>query len=280
MKTKIIARGIIALVIAITIIILVVAVTSSWYAGTLEYGHQFVIEADGVLYIYIPATTEDSGKSLTPAVALPHAVSNGLNIDVLKEYDENDTQPSYVQKAAQIERYSTNFIFYNEYTRPVQAVDPTTGQPLFDELGNPIYVQMIDSETGQPMFDDYDNPIYEKEPVPANITYNIRLKDSPIQDEGEYIDIDELGIKELYFSYDPLPIGEGLPINEENGAIPYTQVNYEKTYGVVRIEGTKEIYIHMQLYLTSVDELMNPLFREKDIYIELELAVQLEATQL
>ncbi|MBR3769312.1 MAG: hypothetical protein IKL06_02150 [Lachnospiraceae bacterium] len=41
-----------------------------------------------------------------------------------------------------------------------QAVDEETGEPLFDEDGNPIFVQVVDEETGEPLFDEEGNPIY------------------------------------------------------------------------------------------------------------------------
>lgn len=272
MKKRFLLRGVLALITAITIIVLVVAMSNSWYAGNLEYSHQFVIEADGVLYLYMPATTVNTNKSLKPAVAMPYAVANNLYMDVLTEYDSNAPYPSYVSKAASIESYSTDFIFYNGYTRLVQAVDEF-GQPLFDEFGQPIYVQRTDSE-GQPLFDGDGNPLYQTEPVPANISYYLRIKDNPTE-EGHYLDIDEITIKEFYFSYSETPIPDGLPINEENGAIPFLDTNSAKTSGMVRIEGTTELFIHMKLHLTNVDELMDPDFRERFFYIEIELGVVL-----
>ena len=41
-----------------------------------------------------------------------------------------------------------------------QAVDEETGEPLWDEDGNPVFVQAIDEETGELLFDEYGNPIY------------------------------------------------------------------------------------------------------------------------
>ena len=41
-----------------------------------------------------------------------------------------------------------------------QAVDEETGEPLWDEDGNPVFVQARDEETGELLFDEYGNPIY------------------------------------------------------------------------------------------------------------------------
>ncbi|NLP33448.1 MAG: hypothetical protein GX353_09915 [Oligella ureolytica] len=274
MKKEMIFRATIIILLAALIITLIIAVTLSWFWGTMEFSHQFVVQADGVLYIYVPASVENTGQTLTPAVAMPHAVSNNLPMDVLREYDENDPQPSYVMQAAKVSSHTTEFVFYSQYTRYVQAVDES-GNPIFDESGNPVYVQKVD-ESGNPVFDESGNPVYEEEPVPADITYQLALKDSPNEDYGKYLDMEEITIKEIYFSYSPQPIPDGLPRNEENGAIPFTNISQDKTFGSIRVEGTTRIYIHLSIYITNVEELMDPVFKNSDIYIELELAVQLE----
>lgn len=274
MKRKLIFNFIIMVVSAVTALTLILGASSSWFAQSAEYGHQFEIHADGVLYIYIPATVENTNTGLTPAVAMPYAVQNGKYIDVLKTYDSQDETPSWVSKAAGIAAYSTNFVFYNQYTRMVQAKDEF-GNPIFDGEGNPVYVQAVD-DLGNPIFDQEGNPVYEIEPSPANISYTLAIKDSSLEDEGNYIATDEICIKEFYFSYNEEPIAEGMPINEENGALDYLVATEDKTSGTVRVEGTKEIYIHMKIYIANADELMDPYLRERTIFLEIGLTVALE----
>jgi hypothetical protein len=274
MKKKGIINFIIMVVSAVTALVLILNATTSWFEKTAEYGHQFEIHADGVLYIYIPASVEDTHSSLTPAIAMPYAVQNGKYIDVLKTYDQSDANPSWVSVTAGVASYSTNFVFYNQYTRKVQAKDEF-GNPIFDEEDNPVYEPELDPE-GNPIVDQEGNPVYKTEPSPANISYTLAVKDSAVEDEGNYIPMDEFGIKEFYFSYKEQPIAEGLPINEENGALPYLIAAPDKTSGTVRVEGTKEIFIHMKIYLANPDELMDPILRESTIYLEIGLAVVLE----
>lgn len=274
MKNKVLFNLIFSIVAAITTLTISIAASFSWFEGVREISEEFEIKADGVLYLYIPASMVETDEILTPAKAMPGAVANGLNMDVLNLYNETDEEPSYVSQTAEIAEYSTDFVFYNEFYKKVQATDEE-GNLLYDEEGEPIYVQATDEE-GNLLYDENGDPIYEKEPYPANISYNIGVKDQPYEDGGNYLDIEEITIKEFYFSYDSEPIEDGEPINEENGAIAYTEVEEDKTSGTVRIEGTREIFMHMQLHLSNVDELMDPVFREKNIYLEIELLVELD----
>src|SRR5690554_1987730 len=100
MKKELILRGILIVAIVAVSLSLIIAATLSWYRGTLEVEQDFVIEADGVLYLYAPASVEDLEQTLSPAKAMPWAVANNLHMDVLKEYDELDPHPSYVSRAA------------------------------------------------------------------------------------------------------------------------------------------------------------------------------------
>lgn len=273
MKKKVIIGAILITVNALAVILLIITVTMSWFQKTMERSHEFEVRADGVLYLYIPASVEGTNTSLTPAKAMPFAVANGLYMDVLREYNENDETPSYIEKAAGIAKYSTKFVFFNEYMIKIQARDEY-GNLIFDEDGNPVYVQAVDSE-GNPIFDEDGNPVYATEPCPATISYDFAIKDLPYED-GNYIDTDEIKIKELYFSYNPEPIADGLPITPANGALPYTVVAQDKTTGSVQVRGTREIYIHMQLYVANVDELIDPALKASSIYIEIKLGVVLE----
>jgi hypothetical protein len=274
MKNKLIIRGVYILILAAICVSLIISVTLSWYRGALETQQDFIIEADGVLYLYVPASIEKTNQVLYPAKAMPYAVSNGLHMDPLVEYDSQDPNPSYISQAATIAHHTSYFIFYNEYRRNVQATDEY-GNPLYDEYGNPIYVPATD-EYGNPLFDDEGNPIYLTEPTPAELSYNLALKKTSYIEIDDYIDIEELVIKEFYFSYNSEPIPPHLPINEENGALAYLEVTEDKTYGKVRVEGTVEVYIHMQIYIANVDELMDPALSDSNFYIEVQLAVMPE----
>lgn len=53
----------------------------------------------------------------------------------------------------------------NPIYQNVQMIDPSTGDPMVDGNGDPIYEQETDPETGDPMFDGDGNPIYKQEPV-------------------------------------------------------------------------------------------------------------------
>ena len=57
-------RATIIILLAALIITLIIAVTLSWFWGTMEFSHQFVVQADGVLYIYVPASVENTGRDI------------------------------------------------------------------------------------------------------------------------------------------------------------------------------------------------------------------------
>ena len=69
MKKEMIFRATIIILLAALIITLIIAVTLSWFWGTMEFSHQFVVQADGVLYIYTGVRRKT--RILTPAVAMP-----------------------------------------------------------------------------------------------------------------------------------------------------------------------------------------------------------------
>jgi|GEM_PF-5623404 hypothetical protein len=265
MKSSFLKIGMFALITGALITALIVAFSMSWFPENLESYKDFTIRADGVLYIYIPASIEDTGTSLAPAVAMPRAVQNGLNIDVLREYDENDPNPSYVSKAASIVGFTTRFVFYNEYVVPVQAVDQY-GHPIFDGEGNPVYVQKLDEE-GNPVFDANGNPVWETEPSPALISFDIKIKRTPYEG-GAYFDSDEITVDDIYFTYEEAAGG--------GDALSFVSLGDDKKAGTVRVRGTQEIFIHFFSHVTEADELMDPALIGARIYWEIGIRVSLE----
>lgn len=104
-----IATGVIALAVCLA---LCVTATYAWY--TLEISEEYIldVDADGFLFVYLEVPVDamgDEDRYLFPAVAMPHAVANGMYMDALTVYDEADENPSYVVKAANVKTFNGEF---------------------------------------------------------------------------------------------------------------------------------------------------------------------------
>lgn len=106
----------------ITVLLLVILTTTlglvafsySWYILEQTRKMDFSLPADGFLIIYFNEDVEYSDTVITPAIAMPYAVRDNLYMDVLREYDEEDEQPSYIEKAATVGVYDAVVNYYNE----------------------------------------------------------------------------------------------------------------------------------------------------------------------
>lgn len=108
----------IAVVIVTIMITLVMATTASYAWYQVQFKQVFVLDVDasGILYLYLEVAVDKIGegeeRKLVPAVAMPYAVINGMYMNPLVLYNEEDATPSYVQKVAQPYTYDGDFTLF------------------------------------------------------------------------------------------------------------------------------------------------------------------------
>ncbi|HKL73733.1 MAG TPA: hypothetical protein VJ903_02450, partial [Clostridia bacterium] len=108
--------------IIITLLLLVILTTTlgivvfsyAWYNAEKAANMDFNLLADGFLIINFSEDVDYSDTIITPAIAMPYAERDNLYMDVLRVYDENDPQPSYIQTAAKVATYNALLSYYNE----------------------------------------------------------------------------------------------------------------------------------------------------------------------
>ncbi|NLL55784.1 MAG: hypothetical protein GX242_01040 [Clostridiales bacterium] len=110
---------IISLIVILTAILGLVAFSYAWYV--LEYSQrtEFYLQADGFIIIYFDDEVEYSDIKLTPAVAMKDAIRDNKYMDVLREYNPNDPEPSYIEKTATVAHYEAIVNYYNGEENPV-----------------------------------------------------------------------------------------------------------------------------------------------------------------
>lgn len=195
-------------VVLMTLILVVVSFTYSWFTSNEEVVYPFEISADGVLYVYVDADVQENPTSLIPAVAMEGAVGEGLPMNVLKTHAEDNN--SYIKSAASITDVTGRFTVFNDgvgYEKIELPKDAKgyTLYPKIDGFGNIAWksdnhtpgnwetcrIQVgtkeeiwIDPGTGDPAYDEITgDTIYETVPV-----YSTETDYSPLVDsEGEII---------------------------------------------------------------------------------------------
>lgn len=126
-------------VVLMTLILVVVSFTYSWFTSNEEVVYPFEISADGVLYVYVDADVQENPTSLIPAVAMEGAVAEGLPMNVLKTHAEDNN--SYIKSAASITDVTGRFTVFNDgvgYDKielPKDA-EGNTLYPKIDGFGN------------------------------------------------------------------------------------------------------------------------------------------------
>lgn len=149
-KTK---KLIIMGVLAITLAVSLIAFSVAWFQEKVVTPYSFVINANGVLYVYMDSEVVANEQPLIPAVAMPGAVSAGRYIDVLTEYDPASPNPSYVEKAASITQIKGNFTVFNEgyVYDPVALGKDENGYtlaPVLDDYGYIVWIDDSDHSKG------------------------------------------------------------------------------------------------------------------------------------
>ena len=130
-------------VVLMTLILVIVSFTYTWYFRNEEMVYPFTITADGVLYIYVDADIQENATKLVPAVAMEGAVAEGLPMNVLKTHAEDSS--SYIKTAASITDITGRFIVFNDgvgYEKiplPKDA-DGYTLYPKLDDNGNILWL--------------------------------------------------------------------------------------------------------------------------------------------
>ncbi len=112
-------KTLISLILIMVTLCFSITATYAWYQ--VQFNAVFVLDVDasGILYLYleVPVDNMQQGddRFLSPAVAMPYAVANGLYMNPLVEYNPQDANPSYVAKAANQKTYSGNFTLLQGY---------------------------------------------------------------------------------------------------------------------------------------------------------------------
>lgn len=152
-----------------SIVVVGVAFTVAWYQEETATPYFFEIQADGILYVYVDTVVVENNDSLTPAVAIPGAIQEGLPYDVLKEYDANAAEPSYIEKTASVTNVVGAFRVYNEgYAyQPVELPKDSEGYTLVpviepDGDGNGK-IQWIDDNDHSKGWQEQRMPIFDEE---------------------------------------------------------------------------------------------------------------------
>ena len=156
-----------------SIVVVGVAFTVAWYQEETATPYFFEIKADGILYVYVDTVIVENNDSLTPAVAIPGAIQEGMPYNVLETYDPNSPNPSYIEKAASVTNVVGAFRVYNEgYAyQPIELPKDDEGYtlvPVIDVNGDIVWIDDNDHSLGWqeqrwPIYDEGDIVDYHKE---------------------------------------------------------------------------------------------------------------------
>lgn len=171
MKNKKTKQIIITCVLLVAVLLVATAFTVAWYQQDAVTPYFFEITADGLLYVYIDSIIVDNEEGLTPAVAMPGAVQEGLYVDPLVTYNSSDDNPSYVQKPASISNINGAFKVYNEgwAYRKVELEKDEDGYTLYPKFNSDGTIVWLDEEnriwdtTRKELFDGENSLGYSKE---------------------------------------------------------------------------------------------------------------------
>ena len=187
MKGAKIKQIVIVCVMLLSTVVVGVAFTVAWYQQSAVTPYFFEIDADGILYIYVDSITIDNEDNLVPAVAMPGAVEEGLNIDVLELYEESSENPSYVQKTATITSVVGGFTIYNEgYAyQPVELPKDEEGYTLAPVINSEGEIQWKDDNDHTLGWQEQRFPIFNSEGDVVGYSQETDYK--PLLDENDKI---------------------------------------------------------------------------------------------
>ena len=166
-----------------SIVVVGVAFTVAWYQEETATPYSFEIKADGILYVYVDTVIVENNDSLTPAVAIPGAIQEGMPYNVLETYDPGSPNPSYIEKAASVTNVVGAFRVYNEgYAyQPIELPKDDEGYtlvPVIDETGK---IQWIDDNDRSKGWQEQRWPIFEEDEI---IGYSKETDYKPLIDEN------------------------------------------------------------------------------------------------
>lgn len=151
--------SVILLLVMLTATLGLVAFSYAWYVVEKSERMEFYLQADGFLIIYFSEDVDYSDTIITPALAMPYAVRDNLNMDVLRVYNELDPEPSYIQTAATVGTYDAVINYHNAEQIPIEnnisiqieawvTLSETARVPinLEREINISISVNVIDSQ--------------------------------------------------------------------------------------------------------------------------------------
>ena len=336
MKNKKTKQIITISVLLVAVLLVATAFTVAWYQQDTITPYFFEIMADGLLYVYVDSVIVDNEEGLTPAVAMPGAIAEGLHVDPLVTYNGSDDNPSYVQKPASVSNIDSAFRVYNEGWSYVKVELPkdAEGYTLYPKFNSDGTIVWQDKENGiwettkkslyegedfvgysketdyKPKLDADGNVVWNAEytvqggswpyvgseywvceevvadgSTYATCNFSLRFKQSGGYDENNNeVDIDDyyadgtFAIKRIYFSTSRDPIAEDAVLGEGNDGKAFLTLSDDNTSGSFAIYGSEEIYIHAEVYLKEVDELLDPDMRGKPVYLAVAISVEVGAS--
>lgn len=169
-----------------SIVVVGVAFTVAWYQEETATPYFFEIKADGILYVYVDTVIVENNDSLTPAVAIPGAIQEGMPYNVLETYDPGSPNPSYIEKAASVTNVVGAFRVYNEgYAyQPIELPKDDEGYtlvPVIDANGDIVWIDNNDHSKG---WQEQRWPIYDEGDV---VDYHKETGYKPLLDENDRI---------------------------------------------------------------------------------------------
>lgn len=226
--------------IVITVCMFTINSSYSWYLAETSVEEDLIIRADGFTYINLEVPTDaledGSDRYISPAVALPHAVNQGLYTDVLKTYEEtkDSSLPSYVLKAAVPKTFTTSVSLYQD--------EGQTSMLSYDLW------TIADNLQGAKVYG-------KNEFVFSEVSFYYYDTTTTLDENGEAVETSEL--------VNPL----------END--PRCYQAEDKSSGLMCIVGSQNIFITITLYFANVDELIDDeFFKHDSFWITLALAIR------
>ena len=169
-----------------SIVVVGVAFTVAWYQEETATPYSFEIKADGILYVYVDTVIVENNDSLTPAVAIPGAIQEGMPYNVLETYDPGSPNPSYIEKAASVTNVVGAFRVYNEgYAyQPIPLPKDEEGYTIVPVIDHNGKIQWIDDNDHSKGWQEQKWPIYEDGKITG---YSKQDDYRPLLDENDEI---------------------------------------------------------------------------------------------
>lgn len=164
--------------VVVTTLVGLIALSYAWYSNEQTGKLSFNLPAQGFLILEFEEDVDWGDKVLTPAVAWENALVDNLYMDVLREYDPSDENPSYITTAATIVEYGAVLNYHNaeeNQTNNEIVIKCEAYSYLPDGTKVPISLERELSVTVSAVVTDSNGqePDYELDIVPLNTAFPV-----------------------------------------------------------------------------------------------------------